>query len=84
MTLMWLFTATCMYLIIPKITFVGISNGRALIILTALQLSSLVIGACVTCTDPVLSQALAKGAFADKVRERNILEIQWVRESPLA
>lgn len=35
MTMMWLFTATCMYLIIPKITFVGISNARALIILTA-------------------------------------------------
>lgn len=36
MTLMWLFTATCVYLIIPKITFVSIPNGCALtIILTA-------------------------------------------------
>lgn len=31
-----------------------------------IQLSSLVIGSCLACTDPVLSQVIARGAFAEK------------------
>jgi NhaP-type Na+/H+ or K+/H+ antiporter len=34
-----------------------------------------VIGACVTCTDPILSQAIAKGPFADKFVARHLPEI---------
>lgn len=33
------------------------------------------IGSCVTCTDPILSQAIAKGPFADKYVARNLREI---------
>jgi sodium/hydrogen antiporter len=50
MTLMWLCTAACMMALVPKITL----------------LAGLAIGALVTSTDPVLSQAVAKGPFADK------------------
>jgi len=35
----------------------------------------LVIGSCVTCTDPILSQAIAKGPFADKYVRRPLREI---------
>ncbi|KAJ0281310.1 hypothetical protein Brms1b_005381 [Colletotrichum noveboracense] len=35
----------------------------------------LVIGSCVTCTDPILSQAIAKGPFADKFVARPLREI---------
>lgn len=35
----------------------------------------MVIGSCVTCTDPVLSQAVAKGPFADKFVPRPVREI---------
>ncbi|KFX98328.1 hypothetical protein O988_04396 [Pseudogymnoascus sp. VKM F-3808] len=37
--------------------------------------SALVIGSCVTCTDPILSQAIAKGPFADKYVPRPLREI---------
>ncbi|KAK5163172.1 uncharacterized protein LTR77_010956 [Saxophila tyrrhenica] len=49
MTIMWLCTSACMLAAVPKLTF----------------LAALVIGSCVTCTDPILSQAVAKGPFAD-------------------
>ncbi|KAH7128065.1 Sodium/hydrogen exchanger family-domain-containing protein [Dactylonectria estremocensis] len=59
MTLMWLLTTGCFLATIPKITF----------------LSGLAIAAAVTCTDPVLSQAVAKGPFADKYVARPLREI---------
>ncbi|KLU86018.1 Na(+)/H(+) antiporter [Magnaporthiopsis poae ATCC 64411] len=59
MTLMWLCTTACMMATIPKITL----------------LAGLVIGSCVTSTDPVLSQAIAKGPFADKYVPRALREI---------
>ena len=39
------------------------------------KLTSLVIGSCVTCTDPILSQAVAKGPFSDKFVPRHLREI---------
>ncbi|KAI9157873.1 putative Na(+)/H(+) antiporter [Paramyrothecium foliicola] len=59
MTIMWLCTSACIFLLIPKISF----------------LAALVIGSCVTCTDPILSQAIAKGPFADKFVRRELREI---------
>ena len=59
MTIMWLCTTLCMLATIPKITL----------------LAALVIGSCVTCTDPILSQAIAKGPFADKFVARDLREI---------
>ncbi|KAH7233076.1 Cation/H+ exchanger [Fusarium tricinctum] len=59
MTVMWLCTTACIMLTIPKVTF----------------LAALVIGSCVTCTDPILSQAIAKGPFADKYVARPLREI---------
>ena len=59
MTLMWLCTAACMMALVPNITF----------------LSGLAIASLVTSTDPVLSQAVAKGPFADKFVRRNLREI---------
>lgn len=59
MTVMWLCTTACIMLTIPKLTI----------------LAALVIGSCVTCTDPILSQAIAKGPFADKYVARPLREI---------
>jgi NhaP-type Na+/H+ or K+/H+ antiporter len=59
MTIMWLCTSGCMALMVPKISF----------------LAAMVIGACVTSTDPVLSQAVAKGAFADMYVSRDLREL---------
>ncbi|GME48298.1 Cation/H+ exchanger [Neofusicoccum parvum] len=59
MTIMWLCTSACIYATIPKLTL----------------LASLVIGSCVACTDPILSQAIAKGPFADKYVPRHLREI---------
>ncbi|KAI1335713.1 Cation/H+ exchanger [Xylariaceae sp. FL0016] len=59
MTMMWLCTTLCMLATVPKITL----------------LAALVIGSCVTCTDPILSQAIAKGPFADKFVARPLREI---------
>lgn len=59
MTSMWLLTTLCMLATIPKITL----------------LSALVIGSCVTCTDPILSQAIAKGPFADKFVAKPLRDI---------
>ncbi|KAK8059298.1 Sodium/hydrogen exchanger family protein [Apiospora saccharicola] len=59
MTVMWLCTTACILLTIPKLTL----------------LAALVIGSCVTCTDPILSQAIAKGPFADRYVTRDLREI---------
>ncbi|EEP81432.1 conserved hypothetical protein [Uncinocarpus reesii 1704] len=59
MTVMWLCTTGCILLTVPKLTL----------------LTALVIGSCVTCTDPILSQAIAKGPFADKFVARDLREI---------
>ncbi|PSN61321.1 hypothetical protein BS50DRAFT_158310 [Corynespora cassiicola Philippines] len=59
MTIMWLCTTGCIMLMIPKLT----------------TLSAMVIGSLVTSTDPVLSQAIAKGPFADKYVPRALREI---------
>ncbi|KAI0399963.1 Sodium/hydrogen exchanger family-domain-containing protein [Xylaria palmicola] len=59
MILMWLCTSMCILAAIPNLSL----------------LSSLVIAACVTSTDPVLSQAIAKGPFADKYVARSLREI---------
>ncbi|KAK4033442.1 Cation/H+ exchanger [Parachaetomium inaequale] len=59
MTIMWLYTTLCLLATVPKVTL----------------LAALVIGSCVTCTDPILSQAIAKGPFADKFVARDLREI---------
>lgn len=56
---MWFSTSACIIAVVPKITW----------------LAALVIGSCVTCTDPILSQAVAKGPFADKYVRRPLREI---------
>ncbi|KAF5568527.1 Na(+) H(+) antiporter [Fusarium phyllophilum] len=59
MTVMWLCTTVCIMVTIPNLTL----------------LAALVIGSCVTCTDPILSQAIAKGPFADKYVARPLREV---------
>lgn len=59
MTIMWLCTTACVVASIPNLTL----------------LAALVIASCVTCTDPILSQAVAKGPFADKYVARPLREI---------
>lgn len=59
MTLMWLCTTGCILATIPKLSL----------------LAAMVLASCVTCTDPVLSQAVAKGPFADKFVARHLREI---------
>lgn len=59
MTLMWLLTTSCIIATIPRLSL----------------LTALVIASCVTCTDPILSQAVAKGPFADKYVPRHLREI---------
>ncbi|KAM5355093.1 hypothetical protein ACJ41O_001739 [Fusarium nematophilum] len=59
MTMMWFSTTLCILAVFPKLTI----------------LSALVIASCVTCTDPVLSQAIAKGPFADKFVARPLREM---------
>ncbi|EUC33706.1 hypothetical protein COCCADRAFT_95438 [Bipolaris zeicola 26-R-13] len=49
MTVMWLVTSAIVYALVPHITF----------------LQALAVGACVTPTDPVLSNSIVKGKFAD-------------------
>ncbi|KAI0397972.1 Cation/H+ exchanger [Xylariaceae sp. FL0594] len=58
-TLMWLSTSLCVFATIPRLSL----------------LAALVIGACVTSIDPILSQAVAKGPFADKYVTRSLREI---------
>jgi NhaP-type Na+/H+ or K+/H+ antiporter len=50
MTVMWLVTSLLVYAFVPHISF----------------LQALAVGACVTPTDPVLSNSIVKGKFADK------------------
>ncbi|KAF3940669.1 hypothetical protein ABW19_dt0208949 [Dactylella cylindrospora] len=50
MTVMWLVSSTIIYGVIHGLTFV----------------QSLAIGACITPTDPILSNTIVKGKFADK------------------
>jgi NhaP-type Na+/H+ or K+/H+ antiporter len=50
MTIMWLITSLLVFAFVPHITF----------------LQALAVGACVTPTDPVLSNSIVKGKFADK------------------
>lgn len=59
MTIMWLSTSVCVLATIPHLGLY----------------STLIIGACVTSTDPILSQAIAKGPFADKFVVRPLREI---------
>ncbi|KAJ5533696.1 Cation/H+ exchanger [Penicillium frequentans] len=58
MALQWLATSACILLMIPHLSF----------------LTSLIIGSCVICIDPILSQAIAKGPFADKYVRRHLRE----------
>ncbi|KAF1961053.1 hypothetical protein CC80DRAFT_436568 [Byssothecium circinans] len=50
MTIMWLVTSLLVFAFVPHISF----------------LQALAVGACVTPTDPVLSNSIVKGRFADK------------------
>lgn len=50
MTIMWLVTSLLVFAFVPHISF----------------LQALAVGACVTPTDPVLSNSIVKGKFADK------------------
>ncbi|KAF3342625.1 hypothetical protein VD0002_g10123 [Verticillium dahliae] len=59
MTMMWLCTTVCVLATIPKLSL----------------LACMVVAACVTSTDPVLSQAVAKGPFADKFVARPVREV---------
>ncbi|KAJ5587990.1 Cation/H+ exchanger [Penicillium hispanicum] len=58
MTIQWLATSSCILLMIPHLSY----------------LTALIIGSCVICIDPVLSQAIAKGPFADKYVRRHLRE----------
>ncbi|KAJ5212757.1 Cation/H+ exchanger [Penicillium cinerascens] len=58
MTIQWLATSSCILLLVPRVSF----------------LAALIIGSCVICIDPVLSQAVAKGPFADKYVRRHLRE----------
>ncbi|KAI1080201.1 Sodium/hydrogen exchanger family protein [Whalleya microplaca] len=59
MAIMWLCTTMCILATIPKVTL----------------LAALAIGSCVTSIDPVLSQAIVKGPFADNYVARPLREI---------
>ncbi|KAH6667044.1 Na+/H+ antiporter 2 [Plectosphaerella plurivora] len=59
MSMMWLATTVCILAVIPKVSL----------------LAAMAIAACVTSTDPVLSQAVAKGPFADKYVARPVREL---------
>lgn len=56
---MWICTSLCILVTIPNLSF----------------LAALVIGSCVTSTDPILSQAVAKGPFSDKYVPRALREL---------
>ncbi|PWN50292.1 hypothetical protein IE53DRAFT_298146, partial [Violaceomyces palustris] len=63
MTLMWLVTTACIWLTLPGVPL----------------LVALVISTCATPTDPVLSNAIVKGAFADQYvspRLRNLISAE--------
>jgi hypothetical protein len=81
MTIMWLCTTGCIKLMIPKLTTLTamVSESRCLsdkfLVDANVSLVLQVIGSLVTSTDPVLSQAIAKGPFADKYVPRALREI---------
>ncbi|KAL4804527.1 Sodium/hydrogen exchanger family-domain-containing protein [Aspergillus unguis] len=58
MAIGWITISACIKLMIPRISF----------------LAALIIGSCVTCTDPILSQGIAKGPFADNYVRRHLRE----------
>ncbi|KAL4955301.1 Sodium/hydrogen exchanger family-domain-containing protein [Aspergillus filifer] len=58
MAIGWIITSACIKLMVSRISF----------------LAALIIGSCVTCTDPILSQAIAKGPFADNHVRRHLRE----------
>ncbi|KAL6232719.1 hypothetical protein BDW75DRAFT_242681 [Aspergillus navahoensis] len=58
MAIGWITSSACIMFMIPRISFPA----------------SLIIGSCVTCTDPILSQAIAKGPFADNYVRRHLRE----------
>ncbi|KAI2790377.1 hypothetical protein POX_d05888 [Penicillium oxalicum] len=68
MALQWVATSTCIKLMIPHLSFGKKSP------LSPFQLTASIIGSCVICIDPVLSQAIAKGPFADKYVRRHLRE----------
>lgn len=59
LAIMWFCTTGCIKLMVPKMT----------------TLTAMVIASCVTSTDPVLSQTIAKGPFADKYVPRALREL---------
>ncbi|CBF85828.1 hypothetical protein AN1920.2 [Aspergillus nidulans FGSC A4] len=58
MAIGWVASSACIKLMVPHISF----------------LAALIIGSCVTCTDPILSQAIAKGPFTDNYVRRHLRE----------
>ena len=63
-------------LLLPVMTIMWLCTTLCILTLPKLTLlAALVIGSCVTCTDPILSQAIAKGPFADKYVARPLREI---------
>jgi NhaP-type Na+/H+ or K+/H+ antiporter len=59
MTLMWLASSLIIWAMVPNLSFVH----------------ALAIGACVTPTDPVLSNSIVKGKFADKNVPKDLQKI---------
>ncbi|MCJ1295041.1 hypothetical protein MMC34_006602 [Xylographa carneopallida] len=59
MTVMWLSSSLLVWALVPNFSF----------------LSSLAVGACVTPTDPVLSNSIVKGKFADKNIPKDLQKI---------
>lgn len=74
MTIQWLITSACIKLIIPQLSFVSGKWVSTYHRTNFLQLTALIIGSCVICIDPVLSQAIAKGPFADQYVRRHLRE----------
>ncbi|KAL4734871.1 Sodium/hydrogen exchanger family-domain-containing protein [Aspergillus similis] len=58
MAIGWITSSACIKLLVPHTSF----------------LAALIIGSCVTCTDPILSQAIAKGPFSDNYVRRHLRE----------
>ena len=79
MTIMWLATTLCILFTVPKLTLVSTDFQIFQPFIQSLtrtpQLAAMVIGSCVTSTDPILSQAVAKGPFSDKFVPRALREI---------
>lgn len=66
MAAMWLTSSLLIYLIIPQLTWVSVmKNGRSSALMGG-QLESLVVGACIAPTDPVLAASVVRGRFAEQ------------------